>query len=158
MKPHKHHFGLPPTSGVGGERERKNSISRYGEGSVLMFWLGSGFSKYKEFFSERTQDKHVADSTAVALEDSLAQGPVLVQRHLLVATIHSKTKRNTNFCDYRLINPQFSELKSVFWIRYRSRARICKRLRSPGIDSKESILPAYVGLLYRSVRLRYIGS
>jgi hypothetical protein len=44
------------------------------------------FSGGKEF-GERTQDKNVADSTAVALEDSLAQGPVLVQRHLLVATI-----------------------------------------------------------------------
>ncbi len=47
---------------------------------------GSGFSRYKEC-SELTQDKNVADSTAVALEDSLAQGPVLVQCHLLVATI-----------------------------------------------------------------------
>ncbi len=55
-----------------------------------MFWLGSGFSRYKEC-SERTQDKHIAYSTAVALEDSLAQGPVLVQRHLLLATIYLGT-------------------------------------------------------------------
>ncbi len=27
-----------------------------------------------------------------------------------------------------------------------SRARICKRLRRPGIDSEDSILPAYVAL------------
>jgi hypothetical protein len=32
------------------------------------------------------------------------------------------------------------------WLLYRpSRARICKRIRSPGIDSKEWILPGYIG-------------
>jgi hypothetical protein len=78
------HFGLPPTSGVGRERKRQNSITGYGAGYV------SGFSRYKEL-GERTQDKNIADSTAVALEDSLAQGPVLVQCHLLVTTMYLGT-------------------------------------------------------------------
>ncbi len=43
------------------------------------------------------------------------------------------------------------------WLSYRpSRPRICKRLWSPGIDSEESILPAYVAcLLVRQIGLSY---
>jgi hypothetical protein len=47
-----------------------------------------------------------------------------------------------------------------------SRARLCKRLRSPGIDSKESITPAYVdwrpvrqiGLSYRPAMLHKLAT
>jgi hypothetical protein len=48
---------------------------------------------------------------------------------------------------------------------FQPRARICKRVRSSGIDAKESIPPAYVawwpvrqiGLLYQPARLQYIA-
>ncbi len=42
------------------------------------------------------------------------------------------------------IDPRPADLRFLKIMYKKYRARICKRLRSPGIDSKESIPPAYV--------------